>query len=147
MPHAPITTFPSACTRRSSTAHVGLGFWPLDLSVSMLPACLPTRCLRKGTYEQVSVNSGVGRTECWHEYKSLRKHGINFISKPVDKLDHRCAGTMLNFNFVCIVASAKLMKWPKTGVKLGQKGLKYFNLDFTKKNHITHVNGNNFLYS
>ena len=50
-----------------------------------------------------SVSSGVGRTGCWHEYKSLRKHYINFISKPIDKLDHRCAGKMFNFNFVCIV--------------------------------------------
>ena len=55
------------------------------------------------TYEQVSVSSGVGRTGCWHEYKSLRKRDINFISKPVDVLDHRCAGKMFNFNFVCIV--------------------------------------------
>ena len=54
------------------------------------------------TYEQVSVSSGVGWTGCWHEYKSLRKHGINFISKPIDKLDHRCAGKIFNFNFVCI---------------------------------------------
>ena len=51
------------------------------------------------SYEQVSVSSGVGR----HEYKSLRKRGINFISKPIDKLDHRCAGKMFTFNFVCIV--------------------------------------------
>ena len=55
------------------------------------------------SYEQVSVNSGVGRTGCWHEYKSLWKHGINFISKSIDKLDHMCAGKMFNFNFVCIV--------------------------------------------
>ena len=53
-------------------------------------------------YEQVSVSSGVGRTGCWHEYKSPRKRGINFILKPIDKLDHRCAGKMFNFNFVCI---------------------------------------------
>ena len=56
-----------------------------------------------GPYEQISVSSGVGRTGCWHEYKSLRKSGINFISKPINKLDHRCAGKMFNFNFVCIV--------------------------------------------
>ena len=54
-------------------------------------------------YEQVSVSSGVGQTGCWHAHKSLRKRGINFISKPIDKLDHRCAGKMFNFNFVCIV--------------------------------------------
>ena len=53
-------------------------------------------------YEQVSVSSGVRRTGCWHEYKSLRKDGINFILKPIDKLDHRCAEKMFNFNFVCI---------------------------------------------
>ena len=53
--------------------------------------------------EPVSVSIGVGRTGCWHEYKSLRKRGINFISKPIDKLDHRCSGKMFNFNFVCIV--------------------------------------------
>ena len=33
-------------------------------------------------YEQVSVSSGVGRTGCWHEHKSLRNHGINLILKP-----------------------------------------------------------------
>ena len=54
-------------------------------------------------YEQVSVSSGVERTGCWHEYKSLRKRCINFISKPIGKLDHRCAGKNFNFNFVCIV--------------------------------------------
>ena len=53
-------------------------------------------------YEQVSVSSGTGRTGCWHEYKSLRKRGINFISKPIDILDYSCAGKMFNFNFVCI---------------------------------------------
>ena len=55
-------------------------------------------CIVSG-YEQVSVSSGAGRTGCWHEYKSLRKHGINFIAKPIDKLDHRCAGNIFNFNF------------------------------------------------
>ena len=54
-------------------------------------------------YGQVSVSSGVGRTGCWHEYKSLRKRGIKFFSKPIDKLDHRCSGKMFKFNFVCIV--------------------------------------------
>ena len=54
------------------------------------------------TYEQVSVSSGVGRTGCCHEYKSLRKRDINFISKTIDKLDQWCAGEMFNFNFVCI---------------------------------------------
>ena len=49
------------------------------------------------------MSSGAGRTGCWHEYKSLRKHGINFISKPIAKLDHRCEGKMFSFNFVRIV--------------------------------------------
>ena len=72
-------------------------------------------------YEQVSVSSGVGRTGCWHAHKSPRKHGINFISKPMDKLGHRCARKKFNFNFVCIVVVPKVMKRPKTGVKLEQK--------------------------
>ena len=54
-------------------------------------------------YEQVSVTSGVGRTGCWHEHQSLRKHGINLISKPIDKLYHMCAGKIFNFNFSCNV--------------------------------------------
>ena len=58
-------------------------------------------------YEQVSVSSGVGRTGCWHAHKSLRKRGINFISKPIDKFDHKCAGKIFNFNFVCIVVVQK----------------------------------------
>ena len=37
--------------------------------------------------EQVSDNSSVGRTGCWHEHKSLRKRGINFISKLINKLE------------------------------------------------------------
>ena len=56
----------------------------------------------KRASEQVSVSSGVGRTGWRHQYKSQRKHGINFISKHIDKLDHRCAGKMFNFNLVCI---------------------------------------------
>ena len=35
------------------------------------------------------VCSGVGRTGCWHGHKSLRKHGINLISMPIDKIYHR----------------------------------------------------------
>ena len=63
-------------------------------------------------YDQVLVSSGVGRTECRHEHKSLRKCCINLILKPFYKLDHVCAGKIFNFNFLC-----KIMKWPKTGVK------------------------------
>ena len=59
------------------------------------------------SYEQVSVSSGVGRTGCWHARKSLRKCGINFISKPIDKLDLRWAGKIFNLNFVCIVVVQK----------------------------------------
>ena len=67
-----------------------------------LEAKIEVKHINKSFYEQVSVSSGVGRTGCWHEYKSLRKRCINFISNPIDKLDHRCAGKMFNFNFVCI---------------------------------------------
>ena len=33
----------------------------------------------------VGVSRCVGRTECWHEYKILRKQCINIISTPIDK--------------------------------------------------------------
>ena len=34
--------------------------------------------------------------------------------------------------YLCVYcSSANLMKWPKTGVKLGQKSLKYFDIAFT----------------
>ena len=65
------------------------------------------KSLMRTIYDQVSVSSGVERTGCWHEHKSLRKHGINFISNPIDKLDHRCAGKIFNFNFVVIVVVKK----------------------------------------
>ena len=71
--------------------------------------------LRSLCYEQVLVSSGVGRTGCWHEYKSLRKRGINFISKPIDKWDHRCAGQIFNFNFVCIAVVQKSWNGQKKG--------------------------------
>ena len=51
----------------------------------------------------LAVSSGVGRTECWHEHKSFTKHSINLISKPFDKLDHRCSGKIFDLNFLCIV--------------------------------------------
>ena len=43
----------------------------------------------------ILVSSRVGRIGCWHAQKSLRKHSINLIAKPIDKLDHRCAGEIL----------------------------------------------------
>ena len=51
------------------------------------------------TYDLVGVSSGVGRTECWHEYKSLRKQCINLISTPIDKYDQRPPGKIFNFGF------------------------------------------------
>ena len=58
----------------------GLQVRPITVTVRMYTPVHQT------AYEQVSVSSGVGQTGCWHEYKSLRKRGINFISKPIDKL-------------------------------------------------------------
>ena len=45
---------------------------------------------------QTLTSSSLGRLH------RARKRGINFILKPIDNLDHRCAGKMFNFNFVCI---------------------------------------------
>ena len=42
---------------------------------------------------------GVGQTRCWHEHKGFRKHCINLILKPIDKLYHRFAVKIFNFNF------------------------------------------------
>ena len=43
----------------------------------------------------------VGHTGCWHEHKSLRKHGINLISKTIDTFYHRCAGKIFNLKILC----------------------------------------------
>ena len=76
-------------------------------------------------YDQVSDSSGVGRTECWHEHKSLRKRGINFISKTIDKSDHRCAGKIFKkmLFFFCIfaflhVACSTSPTFPNINVKM-----------------------------
>ena len=51
------------------------------------------------TYEFVGISSCVGRTEFWHEYKSLRKQCINLVSTPIDKYDQRPPGKIFNFAF------------------------------------------------
>ena len=50
-------------------------------------------------YNRVGVSSCVWRTECWPEYKSLRKQYIKLISTPIDKYDQRHQGKIFNLHF------------------------------------------------
>ena len=61
----------------------------------------------------VGVSSGVGRTECWHEYKILRKQYINLNSTPIDRYDQRPPGKRFNFPFLSPVP---LTTYDKFGV-------------------------------
>ena len=72
------------------------------------------------------VSSGVGRTGCWHVHKSLRKHAINFISMTIDKLYHRCAGKIFNFNFSCNVV-VQCHEMTKNRVKIRTEKFEIFS--------------------
>ena len=58
-------------------------------------------------YDLIGVSSCVGRTECWPEYKSLRKQCINLISTPINKYDQSHPGKIFNFAFQCTLVVEK----------------------------------------
>ena len=63
--------------------------------------------MQESSYNLVGVSSCVGRTNCWPEYKSLRKKCINSISTHIDRYDQRPPGEIFNFEFQCTLVVSK----------------------------------------